>query len=74
MAREKSRSSESVSALAAAEGAASYRMEELMACSETVLGVKPEIVAGAMLGRESKLLQIGEAKRLVDQFLRKKVL
>jgi hypothetical protein len=49
-------------------------MEELMACSETVLGVKPEIVAGAMLGIESKLLQIGEAKRLVDQFLRKKVL
>lgn len=45
-----------------------------MACSETLLGVKPEILAGATLGRESKLLQIYEAKRLVDQFLRKKVL
>ncbi|CAM4424288.1 hypothetical protein U9M73_10740 [Paenibacillus phoenicis] len=74
MARKKSRSPETASALAAADGSKGYRVEELMACSETLLGVKPEILAGATLGRESKLLQIYEAKRLVDQFLRKKVL
>lgn len=74
MARGKSGSSESAPALAVAEGATGYRVEELMACSETVLGVKPEIVAGAMLGREHRLIQMDEAKRLVDQFLRRKVL
>ncbi|MCK8487990.1 hypothetical protein M0651_12480 [Paenibacillus sp. MBLB2552] len=74
MAGKKSRASDAVPALAAADVSTGYRVEELLACSEAVLGVKPEILAGAMLGRERKLLQMGEAKRLVDQFLRKKVL
>lgn len=74
MAGKKSGGSKAAPALAAADGSAGYRVEELSACSEAVLGVKPEILAGAMLGKERKLLQMGEAKRLVDQFLRKKVL
>lgn len=74
MAGKKPRASEAAPALATADDSMGYRVEELLACSEAVLGVKPEILAGAMLGRERKLLQIGEAKRLVDQFLRKKVL
>ncbi|MNN97497.1 hypothetical protein D3C76_719310 [compost metagenome] len=74
MAGKKSKGSEAASALVAAISSAGYRMEELLTFSEAVLGVKPEILAGAMLGRERKLLQIDEAKRLVDQFLRKKVL
>ncbi|MGG3454290.1 hypothetical protein [Paenibacillus rhizolycopersici] len=74
MAGKKSKGSVAASALAAADISTGYRVEELLACSEAVLGVKPEILAGAMLGRERKFIQMGEAKRLVDQFLRKKVL
>lgn len=74
MARKKSSRPESAPALAAADGSSGYRMEELLSCCEAVLGVKPEVLAGAMLDKEGHLFQIDEAKRLVDQFLRKKVL
>lgn len=63
-----------------------YPLHELMAVSETLLGVKPEVLAGAVAGAGAgvgdgagdgagkKMMQVEEAKRLVKQFLGKKVL
>lgn len=51
----------------------SYPVEELMSKSETLLGVKPEVLAGAAAGFKKKLMQVGEAKQLVKQFLGRKV-
>lgn len=52
----------------------SYQIHELMAESEALLGVKPEVFAGALEGAAVETLQVKEAKQLVEQFLRKKVL
>ncbi|MFD1176908.1 hypothetical protein ACFQ3W_11435 [Paenibacillus puldeungensis] len=52
----------------------SYPIHELMAESEALLGVKPEVFAGALEGATKETLQVKEAKQLVEQFLRKKVL
>lgn len=52
----------------------SYPIHELMAESEALLGVKPEVFAGALEGAAKETLQVKEAKQLVEQFLRKKVL
>ncbi|MCM3703228.1 hypothetical protein [Paenibacillus macerans] len=62
----------------------SYPLHELMAASETLLGVKPEVLAGAVAGAGAGAgtgkemmqveMQVDEAKRLVKQFLGKKVL
>ncbi|MGG6314113.1 hypothetical protein [Paenibacillus macerans] len=51
-----------------------YPVAELMAEAETLLGVKPEVFAGATAGLDQKLMQVDEAKRLVKQFLGKRVL
>ncbi|MEC0330110.1 hypothetical protein P4H42_10800 [Paenibacillus macerans] len=63
-----------------------YPLHELMAVSETLLGVKPEVLAGAVAGARAgvgdgagdragkEMMQVEEAKRLVKQFLGKKVL
>ncbi|MGZ7442161.1 hypothetical protein [Paenibacillus sp. TH7-28] len=60
----------------------SYPLHELMAASEKLLGVKPEVLAGAVAGAGAGTgkemmqveMQVDEAKRLVKQFLGKKVL
>jgi len=51
-----------------------YSLQEMMENSEPVLGVKPEVLAGAVAGMKQDALRIEEAKELVQQFLRKKVL
>lgn len=59
-----------------------YPLHELMAVSETLLGVKPEVLAGAVAGARAgvgdgagkEMMQVEEAKRLVKQFLGKRVL
>lgn len=51
-----------------------YPIHELMAESEALLGVKPEVFAGALEGAAKETLQVKEAIQLVEQFLRKKVL
>lgn len=67
-----------------------YPLHELMAVSETLLGVKPEVLAGAVAGAGAGVgagvgdgagkemmqveMQVEEAKRLVKQFLGKRVL
>lgn len=62
------------------------RFMSLMAVSETLLGVKPEVLAGAVAGARAGVgdgagkemmqveMQVEEAKRLVKQFLGKRVL
>lgn len=51
----------------------SYTYSELLAASEMLLGVKPEVFAGAAVGLEEEKLRVDVAKRLVKQFLGRKV-
>lgn len=51
----------------------SYAYSELLAASELLLGVKPEVFAGAAAGLEEEQLRVDVAKRLVKQFLGRKV-
>lgn len=51
-----------------------YSLQEMMENSESILGVKPEVLAGAVAGMEQDAFYIKEAEELVQQFLRKKVL
>ncbi|WP_018753100.1 hypothetical protein [Paenibacillus sanguinis] len=51
----------------------SYTYSELLNASEMLLGVKPEVFAGAAAGLEEEKLQVDVAKRLVKQFLGRKV-
>lgn len=51
-----------------------YSLQEMMENSEPILGVKPEVLAGAVAGMKQDALRIEEAEELVQQFLRKKVL
>lgn len=46
----------------------------MMENSEPILGVKPEVLAGAVAGMKQDAFRIEEAEELVQQFLRKKVL
>lgn len=50
-----------------------YPIKELSDNSETLFSVRPEVLAGALHGGESKELTVNEAKRLVKQFLERKV-
>ena len=51
-----------------------YSLQEMMENSEPILGVKPEVLAGAVAGMKQDAFRIEEAEELVQQFLRKKEL
>ncbi|WP_239616152.1 hypothetical protein [Cohnella mopanensis] len=51
-----------------------YNRDEFIQNAQALFQVKPEIVAGAIHQVEKDQLTIDEAKRLVDQFLKRKVL
>lgn len=53
---------------------AGYSREDLTQNARALFQVNPEIVAGAFHQVENDQLTIDEAKRLVDQFLKRKVL
>lgn len=50
-----------------------YPISELSAHAEALFSVQPEVLAGALHGVNGKELSIDEAKRLIKQFLEKKV-
>lgn len=51
-----------------------YSLQEMLENSVAILGVKPEVLVGAIAGMEQDAFRIEEAEELVQQFLRKKVL
>lgn len=54
------------------ETAPSYSQRELLEHAEVLFGVKPEVLAGALHGKETGLT-IAEAKSFLDKFLKRKV-
>jgi hypothetical protein len=50
-----------------------YSREELIGQCETLFGVKPEVVHGALHGNDQKELTVSEMKALIDSFLNRKV-
>lgn len=53
---------------------AKYNRDELIQNAQALFHVQPEIVAGAFAGANKDQLTVDEAKRLVEQFLKRKVL
>jgi hypothetical protein len=53
---------------------ARYSRDDYMQNAQALFQVNPEIVAGAFHQVENDQLTIDDAKRLVDQFLKRKVL
>jgi hypothetical protein len=50
-----------------------YTREELLAGAANLFGVKPEVVAGALLGSGKEAYAIEEMGRLICQFQQRKV-
>lgn len=50
-----------------------YSKEEFLANAEAILGVKPEIIAGTLHDNNKKEFTIEEIKKLIDNFLKRKV-
>ncbi|GIP54424.1 hypothetical protein [Paenibacillus vini] len=51
-----------------------YSLNELAENSQSILGVKPEVLTGAVHGTTQESFDVQEAKQLVQQFLKRKVL
>ncbi|MGG3839651.1 hypothetical protein ABEV00_21850 [Paenibacillus thiaminolyticus] len=50
-----------------------YPIEELSVNAEALFSVRPEVLAGALYGNGQRELTIDEAKKAIDQFLKRKV-
>ncbi|NWL89568.1 hypothetical protein DMN77_18635 [Paenibacillus sp. 79R4] len=50
-----------------------YPVVELLANAEALFSVRPEVLVGALHGYNETEFTVGEVKRLVDQFLKRKV-
>lgn len=50
-----------------------YSRDELLANSEAIFSVKPEVFAGALHGDHQSEMTIQEAKKRIDQYLKRKV-
>lgn len=50
-----------------------YSLDELTGHSLPLLGVKPEVLTGAVHGTRKEVFNVQEAKQLVQQFLKRKV-
>jgi len=55
------------------EEAPKYHINELIAQSQAVFGVKPEVVVGAVYGCSGNELTVDEVKVLIKAFLERKV-
>ncbi len=51
-----------------------YNKNELMENAKALFHVNPEVANGAFLNADQDLITVDEAKRLVGQFLKRKVL
>lgn len=56
-----------------APSAKKYSVNELAQNAQALFGVKPEVLAGALHGVVQKELAVDEAKRLIEQFLKRRV-
>lgn len=54
-------------------GLPEYTREELLAGSEALFAVKPEVIAGALFGSSRNTYSIEETGRLIRQFQQRKV-
>lgn len=50
-----------------------YSVDELAHNVQALFGVKPEVFYGALHGIEQKELTVDEARRLIEQFLKRRV-
>lgn len=50
-----------------------YPVEELSANAEALFNVRPEVLAGALYGNVQRDMTIDDAKKAIDQFLKRKV-
>lgn len=57
----------------AAENASKYTLEELKEAAKQVFGVNSEVIDGATHGMEDRLYTVEEVRKLIDEFLNKKV-
>jgi hypothetical protein len=55
------------------ENEVKYSREELISQSESLFGVKREVVDGALHGNDQKEFTVGEMKAIIDSFLNRKV-
>jgi len=51
-----------------------YPREEFMANAEAIFGVKPEVVAGALYGQVQDEFTVDEMRKLIEQFLKRRVI
>lgn len=51
-----------------------YSKEELLANAEALFGVKPEVVAGALHGNTQAEFTVDEMRKLIDSFLKRRVI
>lgn len=65
---------ESIKSKTAPESTPVYSLNELAENSQSLLGVKPEVLTGAVHGTTQDSFGVQEAKQLVQQFLKRKVL
>lgn len=50
-----------------------YSLAELMENATTVFGVQPEVISGALYGNPKQEFTVAELKKIIEQFLKKKV-
>lgn len=57
----------------AAENVSKYTLEELKEAAKQVFGVNSEVIDGATHGMEDGLYTVDEVRKLIDDFLNRKV-
>lgn len=50
-----------------------YSVSEMCEHSQELFGIYPEIICGAMLGKENEEHTIDEMKEIIDNFMKKEV-
>lgn len=50
-----------------------YHRRELIANAQTIFGVKPEVVAGALYGVTDEHLTVAEVSKLIEEFKQRRV-
>lgn len=51
-----------------------YPKDELLANAEALFGVKPEVVVGALHGNDQTEFTVDEMRKLIDGFLKRRVI
>lgn len=51
-----------------------YLREELLTNAEAIFNVKPEVIAGALHGNKQAEFTVDEMRKLIDSFLKRRVI